>query len=86
MTFTILADIVGFVGMALIITAYAYVTASKVPNPFLLHGLNLIGATLLVLSLLVNTNLPALVLETTWAAIALWGLTKATLSRRRSQP
>ena len=77
-----LANVVGFVGMGLIIAAYAYVTASKAPNPFLLHGANLAGATLLVLSLLVNTNLPALVLETTWAAIALFGLSKAAISRR----
>ena len=77
-----LANIVGFVGMGLIIAAYAYVTASKAPNPFLLHGANLAGATLLVLSLLVNTNLPALVLEATWAAIALFGLSKAAMARR----
>jgi peptidoglycan/LPS O-acetylase OafA/YrhL len=77
-----LANIVGFVGMTLIIAAYAYVTASKAPNPFLLHGANLTGATLLVLSLLVNTNLPALVLESIWAAIALFGLSKAAMSQR----
>jgi len=77
-----LANIVGFVGMAFIIAAYAYVTASKSPNPFLLHGANLAGATLLVLSLLVNTNLPALVLESVWAAIAVFGLSKAAMARR----
>ena len=41
-----LANVVGFVGMGLIIAAYAYVTASKAPNPFLLHGANLAGARL----------------------------------------
>ena len=80
------ANIVGFVGTAVIVAAYAYVTASKAPNPFLLHGLNLAGATLLVASLLVNTNLPSLVLEGIWAAVAIWGLSKAFLSRRRPQP
>ena len=80
------ANIVGFVGMALIVAAYAYVTATKSPNAFLLHGLNLAGATLLVLSLLVNTNLPSLVLEGIWAAVAIWGLSKAFLSRRRPTP
>ena len=80
------ANIVGFVGMAFIIAAYAYLTASKAPNPFLLHGANLVGATLLVLSLLVNTNLPALLLEGIWAAVAVWGLSKALMSRRKPQP
>ena len=80
------ANVVGFVGMGLIIAAYFYLTASKAPNPFLLHGANLAGATLLVLSLLVNTNLPALVLEAVWAAVAIWGLSKALLSRRKPQP
>ena len=80
-----IANIVGFVGMAFIIAGYAYLTASKVPNPLLVHGANLVGATLLVLSLLVNTNLPALLLDGVWAAIALWGLSKALLSRRQAR-
>ena len=79
------ANIVGFVGMGLIVAAYAYVTASKAPNPFLLHGTNLAGASLLAISLMVNTNLPSLVLEGIWAAVALWGLTKAWVERRRSR-
>ena len=80
------ANVVGFIGMGLIVAAYAYVTASKAPNPFLLHGTNLAGATLLVLSLLVNTNLPSLVLEGIWAAVAIWGLSKAFLAQRKPQP
>ena len=75
------ATVVGFVGTALIVAAYVYITAQKTPNPFVLHGMNFTGATLLVLSLLVNTNLPALVLEGIWAAVAVWGLFKALLSR-----
>jgi hypothetical protein len=80
------ANYVGFAGMALIIAAYAYLTASKAANPLLLHGMNLAGATLLVVSLLVNTNLPALVLEGVWALVAIWGLSKSLMSRRKPQP
>ena len=80
------ANVVGFVGMALIIAAYAYLTANKAPNPVVLHGANLLGATLLVLSLLVNTNLPALVLEAIWATVAIWGLSKAIFTREKPQP
>ena len=76
------ATLVGFVGMACIIVAYAYLTWKDEPNPFVLHGTNLIGAALLTVSLLVHTNWPSLVLEGFWAAIALWGLAKAVRERR----
>ena len=78
------ANYVGFAGMALIVSAYAYVTVSKAANPYLLHGLNLIGAALLILSLMVNRNLPSMVLESIWAVVALFGLAKAALSRGRA--
>lgn len=74
---------VGFVGMACIIGAYAYLTWQDQPNPFILHGTNLMGAALLTVSLLVHTNWPSLVLEGFWAAIALWGLWKALKSRSK---
>ena len=49
----------------------------------MLHGTNLIGAGLLTVSLLVHTNLPSLVLEGFWAAIAIWGLAKASRERKK---
>ena len=75
-------SLVGFVGMACIIGAYAYLTLSKAPNPFILHGTNLAAAALLTVSLLVHTNLPSLVLEGFWAAIALYGIAKALRERK----
>ena len=75
-------SIVGFGGMACIIGAYAYLTSTDKPNPFILHGTNLAGAALLTVSLVVHTNLPSLVLEGFWAAIAIWGLAKAVRERR----
>ena len=75
--------LVGFIGMACIIAAYAYLTWKDEPNPFVLHGTNLAGAALLTVSLLVHTNWPSLVLEGFWAAIALWGIGKALRARRK---
>ena len=75
-------SLIGFVGMACIIGAYFYLTAKDDPNPFVLHGTNLVGAALLTVSLLVHTNWPSLVLEAFWAAIAIWGLWKAVKSRK----
>ncbi len=74
--------LIGFVGMACIIAAYAYLTWKDEPNPFILHTTNLVGAALLTVSLLVHTNWPSLVLEGFWAAIAIWGLAKAVKERK----
>lgn len=73
---------IGFLGMVMIVSAYGYLTAKDDPNPFVLHGTNLVGAILLAISLLVHTNLPSLVLEIIWISVAVWGLTKAFLARR----
>ena len=77
-------SLIGFVGMACIIGAYFYLTAKDEPNPFILHGTNLVGAALLTVSLLVHTNWPSLVLEAFWAAIAIWGLWKGLKSRKNA--
>lgn len=75
------ANVLGFIGMACIIFAYAYATGKAAPNPFVQHGVNLAGALLLTVSLLVNLNPASLVLEFFWAAIAVWGLVKAFRGR-----
>lgn len=77
----IVANLFGFAGTACIIFAYGYMTAKARPNPFVQHGVNLVGAALLTVSLLVNMNPPSLVLEGFWAAIAIWGLVKAWRAR-----
>jgi len=75
------ADLFGFAGMACIIFAYAYITARKAPNPYVQHGVNLLGAALLAISLTVHTNMASMVLEAFWAAIAIWGLAKAAVGK-----
>ncbi len=79
------ASYVGFAGTACIIGAYAYLTFSDGPNPFILHGVNLAGAALLTVSLVVHTNWPSLVLEGFWASIAIIGLLRAARSRRQTE-
>ena len=78
------ANVCGFIGMACIVIAYAYVTQHKAPNPYIQHGVNLAGAFFLTISLLVNMNPASLVLEFFWASIAIWGLVKAWRSRKGS--
>lgn len=76
-------SLVGFAGTACIIGAYAYLTLAKTTNPFLLHGTNLLGAALLTVSLIYHTNWASLVLEFFWASIAIIGLVRAVIARRR---
>ena len=75
------ADLIGFAGMACIILAYAYIVGVEKPNPYVQHGVNLVGAMLLAISLTVHTNKASMVLEAFWAAIAVWGLAKAALGK-----
>ncbi|MCH7628071.1 MULTISPECIES: CBU_0592 family membrane protein [Novosphingobium] len=75
------ANVCGFIGMGCIIFAYAYATKRARPNPFVQHGVNLAGAGLLTISLLVNMNPASFVLEFFWSAIAIWGLVKAFRER-----
>lgn len=77
-------SLVGLVGTACIIGAYAYLTLAKATNPFVLHGTNLVGAALLTVSLIYHTNWASLVLEFFWASIAIVGLMRAWRARQQS--
>ena len=76
------ADLIGFAGSFLIVSAYAYSNMSARMNLLLFNVLNFCGAALLTVSLMVNFNLPTMVLEIVWMAIALFGIGKALLVRR----
>ena len=77
------ADLIGFAGSFCIVTAYAYSNISKAMNMVVFNLVNFIGAALLAISLTVNYNLPTLVLEFVWMGIALLGLGRTLLSRRK---
>ncbi|KHL26716.1 permease [Croceibacterium mercuriale] len=76
------ADIVGLLGSALFIAAFAYANMVKVIDKVLFNAVNLIGAALLLTSLSVNFNLAAFVLEAAWTLIAAISLVSALLARR----
>lgn len=78
------ANIIGIVGSIFIVIGFAYANMAKVMNALLFNLINLIGAILLAISLLVNVNLPALMLEGVWAVIAMLGIGKALWQRRSS--
>jgi hypothetical protein len=75
-TLSAIADLAGFIGSALILATFARATLRNTA-PDLAYNLgNLGGASLLAFSLSINFNLPALLLELAWAAIALFGLVR----------
>ena len=80
------ANVVGLLGSFLFIVAFAYANQAQQLNKLLFNAVNLIGAVLLLASLAVHFNLAAFVLEVAWAAIALLGLIKAMIARRKTAP
>ncbi len=77
-----LANVVGLIGSALMVIAYAYSNVARALNFVLFNLLNLIGSVMLVASLTVHFNLASMALEVVWAGIALFGLVKAWSGRR----
>jgi hypothetical protein len=75
------ADYICFLGTVLIVSAHAYVTASKAANPNLVGGL--VGAALLILPLTFNCNLPSRVFASAWAVVALFGVGKVRQRGKR---
>ena len=71
------ASIVGLVGSALMVIAYAYSNFARQLNFVLFNLLNLVGALLLIWSLTVHFNIASMALEIVWAVSALLGLAKA---------
>jgi hypothetical protein len=71
------ANSAGFAGMFCVVFAYAYQTGKAQPNPYIQHGVNLLGAVLLSISLLRNMNPASFALEFVWGGVAIWGLSRA---------
>jgi hypothetical protein len=68
-----LANIIGLLGSALMVGAFAYSNIAKPMNYRLFNGLNLVGALLLIASLTVHFNMASMALEIVWAGIASLG-------------
>lgn len=77
------ADVIGLIGSALFIGAFAYANIARSLNKVAFNLVNLTGSILLLTSLAVNFNLAAFVLETAWGLIALAGLVMAIRMKMR---
>jgi len=77
------ADVLGVVGVLLILAAYAGAQHGRLDPrraPSLL--MNLGGAGLIIVSLLYRFNLSAFLVEAAWASVALYGLVRLALGKK----
>ena len=79
------ANIVGMTGTSIVVGTYFLLQMGKMSNESLAFNLlNLVGAFLLMLSLLVHFNLASMVIEVFWIAASLVGLWRY-ISKRKKQ-
>ena len=78
-----LPDILGVVGVGLILIAYAGATNGRLdPKKAPALGLNLVGALLILWSLYFDFNLSAVLMEGAWALVAIIGLARLALAKK----
>lgn len=78
----LLADILGLIGVGCVIAAYFLLTVGKVQSSQPIYSwLNLVGALLIVVSLLWAWNLAAFILQCIWAALSLYKLVQIKRAR-----
>jgi multisubunit Na+/H+ antiporter MnhB subunit len=70
-----LVDFLGLIGVGIIVVTYLWLQLGKLKSDALTYSLmNAIGASLIVVSLLVDFNLSALLMEVFWVLISLIGV------------
>lgn len=78
MTLALLGHALGAVGAACIVAAYFLLQTEKMAAKSLSYSLtNLVGAALLLVSLMIHFNLGSVLIELFWIAISVYGLIKA---------
>jgi hypothetical protein len=80
-------DVAGWIGMALLISAYGLVTAGRLHGPSLLFQLmNLVGGALLMVNSAYYGAWPSAALNLVWVVIGSVGLVRARLKGRAVAP
>ena len=69
-------DILGWIGMVLVLLAYALLSTNKIENGKLYQGLNLIAAILMAIGLYPTKAWFSFALQIVWALVALIAIIK----------
>ena len=79
-------DVVGFIGVLLIVVAYLLLQLDKLPSSSPKYSLlNAGGALLIIVSLIFAFNLSAFIVEAFWFLISLLGLWRSLVARKHSR-
>ncbi|CAN5194988.1 hypothetical protein BH11PSE5_BH11PSE5_28920 [soil metagenome] len=70
------ANVIGMIGSAMMVYAYAYSNVVKTMNFLFFNLLNFIGSLFLIASLTVHFNVASMAMEIVWAIVAVFGLIK----------
>lgn len=77
-------DIIGAIGVGLIILTYVLLQLEKLRSTDLLYSLlNGLGAALILVSLFYSFNFPSFIVEIFWLLISLFGIGKYLFSRNK---
>lgn len=80
-------DWVGIMGVTLILVSYLLLQLEKLSAHSFSYSLaNLIGALLIIMSLLYEFNLSAMIIESAWALISLFGIIKVLKRKLTEKP
>lgn len=72
-----LPDIAGTIGVALIVLTYVLLQTERLRSDSLAYSLfNGLGATLILVSLWFDPNLPSVVVESFWLVISVYGIAR----------
>lgn len=83
-TISVIAHIVGFLGMICVVLAYLAIEKNWVDRSDVrFYWINLVGATLLTLSLIVHFNLGSFMIEVFWFAISISGLVRISKEKKK---
>jgi len=78
-------DIIGTLGVAIIVITYVLLQIERVRSDQLIYSLlNAIGASLILVSLYFDFNLPSVVVEFFWLLISMFGIGKYLTRRKNS--
>lgn len=78
-----LHDLIGLLGVTILLIAYFLLQSGKLTTTHLWYSiLNLLGALMILYSLFFDWNLSAVVIETVWALISVFGIWRV-LSRKK---
>jgi hypothetical protein len=77
-------DIIGIVGVAIVLVTYLLLQIERMSSSSLLYSLaNLIGAVLIMVSLVETWNLASVIIEIAWGLISLYGIYRYYTIKKR---